>query len=165
MDRIKLGKITAPVGIRGELRVYPYTDIPERFSQIDGLELDGRYVRLSSVRYMKNMVVIKLEGVDDRSSAETLRNKELFLSRDMLWDVPEDTYFIDDLVGIRVLAEDGSSVGTLERVIKNPAHDLYEIKTEAGKSFLLPAVKEFVKSVDTEGKTMTVKLIEGMADL
>ncbi len=50
MDRIKLGKITAPVGIRGELRVYPYTDIPERFSQIDGLELDGRYVRLSSVR-------------------------------------------------------------------------------------------------------------------
>ena len=162
MDTIKLGKITAPQGIKGEVRVYPYTDELTRFSSIEAVLLDGQKRKIQKVRYMKNMAVLKLEGVDDRNAAESLRNKELLLAKEDLWEQPEDTYFIDDLLGSAVISEDGAQVGTLKQVISRPAQDLYEIEKADGSTFLLPAVKEFIRSVDPENKTVTVKLIEGL---
>ena len=79
MDIIKLGKITAPQGIKGEVRVYPYTDKPTRFSEIEAVLLNGRRCRIEKARYMKNMAILKLEGIDDRNAAETMRNRELLL--------------------------------------------------------------------------------------
>ena len=86
MDIIKLGKITAPQGIRGEVRVYPYTDRPTRFSEIEAVLLQGRRRRIENARYMKNMAVLKLEGIDDRNAAEAVRNQELLLAREDLWE-------------------------------------------------------------------------------
>ncbi|MBQ4234146.1 MAG: 16S rRNA processing protein RimM [Firmicutes bacterium] len=171
-EPIRLGRITAPVGIKGEMRVYPYTDDMTRFSDIKKVLIEGREYPVSRARYQKDMVVLKLEGIDDRNAAETMRNKELLLDRKDLWEVPEDTYFIDDIMGIGVRSEDGSFKGFLTDVIQSPAHDLYEISPEgpdgspnSAASFLLPAVKEFVISVDLSGRVMTVRLIEGMTSL
>ncbi|HPX71246.1 MAG TPA: ribosome maturation factor RimM [Bacillota bacterium] len=165
MSIIKIGKISAPVGIKGELRVYPYADSPERFGQIEAILLGGRRVEIETARVMKNMAVIKLRGVDDRNSAEALRGAELFIAREELWEMPEDTYFTEDLLGCKVIREDGSLCGTLAAVHANPAHDLYEIRTGSGRSFLLPAVGEFVLSVDIRNKIIIVHLIEGMEEL
>ena len=162
MDIIKLGKITAPQGIKGEVRVYPYTDKPTRFSEIEAVLLNGRRCRIEKARYMKNMAILKLEGIDDRNAAETMRNRELLLPREELWKQPEDTYFVDDLVGCAVVSEDGAPVGTLKTVHSRPAQDLYEIEKEDGSSFLLPAVKEFVKDVKTDEKIIVIHLIEGL---
>ena len=162
MDIIKLGKITAPQGIKGEVRVYPYTDKPTRFSEIEAVLLNGRRCRIEKARYMKNMAVLKLEGIDDRNAAEAVRNRELLLPREELWKQPEDTYFVDDLVGCAVVSEDGAPVGTLKTIHSRPAQDLYEIEKEDGSSFLLPAVKEFIRSVDPQNKTITIHLIEGL---
>ncbi len=162
MDTIKLGKITAPQGIKGEVRVYPYTDELTRFSEIEAVLLDGQKRKIQNARYMKNMAVLKLEGVDDRNMAESLRNKELLLAKEDLWEQPEDTYFIDDLVGCDVVSEDGDSVGTLKNIISRPAQDLYEIERADGSTFLLPAVKEFIKNVDLDNKTITIHLINGL---
>ena len=162
MDIIKLGKITAPQGIKGEVRVYPYTDKLTRFSEIEAVLLNGKRCRIQKVRYMKNMAVLKLEGIDDRNAAEAVRNQELLLSREDLWEQPEDTYFVDDLVGCRVVSEDGTPVGTLKTIHSRPAQDLYEIEKTGGSTFLLPAVKEFVRGVDIENKTITIHLIEGL---
>ena len=162
MDTIKLGKITAPQGIKGEVRVYPYTDEITRFSEIEGVLLDGRKRKIQNARYMKNMAVLKLEGIDDRNAAEAIRGKELLLSKEDLWEQPEDTYFIDDLVGCAVVSEDGASVGTLKSIISRPAQDLYEIERADGSTFLLPAVKEFIKNVDLDNKTITIHLINGL---
>ncbi len=162
MDTIKLGKITAPQGIKGEVRVYPYTDELTRFSEIEAVLLDGQKRKIQNARYMKNMAVLKLEGVDDRNMAESLRNKELLLAKEDLWEQPEDTYFIDDLVGCTVVSEDGDSVGTLRSIISRPAQDLYEIERADGSTFLLPAVKEFIKNVDLDNKTITIHLINGL---
>ena len=117
MDTIKLGKITAPQGIKGEVRVYPYTDELTRFSEIEAVLLAGQKRKIQNARYMKNMAVLKLEGVDDRNMAESLRNKELLLAKEDLWEQPEDTYFIDDLVGCTVVSEDGAPVGMLKSII------------------------------------------------
>ena len=162
MDTIKLGKITAPQGIKGEVRVYPYTDELTRFSEIEAVLLDGQKRKIQNARYMKNMAVLKLEGIDDRNMAESLRNKELLLAKEDLWEQPEDTYFIDDLLGCSVDSEDGSSVGTLKNIISRPAQDLYEIERADGSTFLLPAVKEFIKNVDLDNKTITIHLINGL---
>ena len=162
MDIIKLGKITAPQGIKGEVRVYPYTDKPTRFSEIEAVLLNGRRCRIEKARYMKNMAVLKLEGIDDRNAAEAMRNRELLLPREELWKQPEDTYFVDDLVGCAVVSEDGAPVGTLKTIHSRPAQDLYEIERADGSSFLLPAVKEFVKDVKTDEKIIVIHLIEGL---
>ena len=142
--------------------MYPYTDIPERFSEIEELELDGRYVAIESARYMKGMAVLKLSCCPDRNAAEALRGKELFLDKDRLWDVPEDTYFVDELIGMQVFEEDGRHVGRISDVKYGSAQDIYIIENAEGKSFMLPAVKEFIKDVDVDGRRMTVRLIEGL---
>ena len=162
MDTIKLGKITAPQGIKGEVRVYPYTDELTRFSQIEAVLLDGQRRRIEKARYMKNMAVLKLEGIDDRNAAESVRNRELELPREDLWEQPEDTYFVDDLLGCAVVSEDGAQVGTLKQIHSRPAQDLYEIEREDGSAFLLPAVKEFIKDVKTDEKIIVIHLIEGL---
>ena len=162
-ELIKLGKITAPVGIKGEFRVYPYTDDKTRFSDIKKLVLAGKDYEVERATYRNNdMVVLKLKGIDDRNTSETLRGLELFLRKEDLWEVPEDTYFVEDILGIRVLDEEGKEIGILKDIIQNPAHDLYEIETPEGKSFLVPAVKEFVRRVDVDAKLMVLHLIEGM---
>ncbi len=163
MNTIKLGKITAPQGIRGEVRVYPYTDTPDRFSQIPAVLVKGEKRRVQKARANKNLVILKLQGVDDRNAAEALRGQMLFLDRADLWEQPEDTYFVDDITGSSVVTEDGSPVGTLKAVHSRPAQDLYEIEKPDGSTFLLPAVKEFVLTVDPENKIITVRLIEGLA--
>ena len=162
MDKIKLGKVTAPVGIKGEVRVYPYTDYPERFSEIDELELDGKYVKIENARYMKDMAVLKLSCCPDRNTAETLRGKELFLDRDRLWDVPGDTFFVQDLIGLKIYEEDGAFVGTLSDVSHGSAQDIYIVGKPDGRTFMLPAVKEFIRDIDLDSRRMTVHLIEGL---
>lgn len=162
MDKIKLGKITAPQGVKGEFRVFPYTDEITRFSEIDYVIIDGEKHKISKARYQKNLVILKVEGIDDRNAAEDARGRELLLNKEDMWIQPENTYFIEDLVGMDVVsADDGSSIGKLAKVIQNSSQDVYEIKLEEGKSFLLPAVKEFVKEVDVENRVMKIHLIEG----
>lgn len=165
MDSVKLGKITAPVGIKGEVRVYPYTDEPTRFSTIENLDADGVSFHIERVRYSKNMVILKLLNVDSRNAAEQMRGKELSIPKELLWDIPEDTYFIKDLLGCNILSEEGVCVGILSDVIQNKAQDLYEITKEDGRTFLIPAVKEFVLQVDTQNKRIKVRLVEGLTDL
>jgi len=165
MESVKLGKITAPVGIKGEVRVFAYTDELTRFSDITNLDVDNKAYDVENVRYHKNMVVLKLSGVNTRNEAEALRDKELSLKKEFLWDIPEDTYFVKDLIGIQVHSKEGNFVGVISDVIKNSAQDLYQITTQEGHSFLIPAVKEFIINVDIEKKEMIVHLIEGLTEL
>ena len=165
MDKIKLGQVTAPVGIRGEIRVYPYLE-QTRFSDIEKLCIENGAPRtIEKCRPDKNLLVIKLEGIDDRNTAETLRGKDLYLPEDAELDLGEDTYLVDQLIGMKAALEDGSEVGELTQVITRPAQDLYEIKMPSGKSFFLPAVRQFILSVDLEARIITVRLPEGITEL
>ncbi len=164
MDRIKLGKITAPVGVRGEVRVYAYTDELTRFSAIKELWVENTPAKIESARYQKNMVVLKLDICPDRNEAERLRNKELYLDRDKLWDVPDDTYFIKDIMGSKCVDEDGRELGCLVDVIQNPAQDIYVVRDSSGADHMVPAVKEFIKNVDTDKMLITIHVISGLFD-
>lgn len=165
MEQVKIGQITNAVGIKGELRVYPYVEEPQRFSELEKIYVEKKIHTVAGVRYMKNLVVLRLEGIDTRNEAEAQKGKNLYIDKQDLWEMDEDTYLVEDLVGTSIFAEDGVFVGTLVRIIHNSRQDLYEIEMENGKHFLLPAVKEFILRVDTEAKRMTVKLIEGLVEL
>ena len=165
MERIKLGQVTAPVGIKGEIRVYPYLE-QARFSDIKEVRVeDGAPVKVEKCRPDKNMVVLKLSCSASRNDAEGLRGKILYLPEGADLDLGDDTYLIERLIGLKVVTESGGAVGTIKDVITRPSQDLYEIEKADGGSFLLPAVKEFVLNVDIDGGSMTVRLPEGIMDL
>lgn len=166
MEYFKLGQITSPVGIKGEMRVYPYTDDTTRFSAVKTILVEGEKEprKLEKYRPDKNLVVIKLSGIDDRNASELYRGKNLLVNKE---DFPldEDVFFADDIVGIEVYTEDGQRVGKVSNILNKPNQDIYEIEKEDGKSFMLPAVKEFVLDVNVSEGKMTVHLIDGIMDL
>ena len=162
MDRIKVGKIVSAVGIKGEVKVYPYTDYPERFEELVGVYADGEWLEIDRVRYQKNMAVIKFTGTDDRNAAEALRDRYLTIDKKDLRQLDEDEYFIFDLIGLQAQKEDGTFLGTVSDVIQNTAQDLYEITAENGRKYLIPAVREFVTDIDINHGIMRIKPIEGL---
>lgn len=166
MERLRLGKIVNAVGLKGELKVYPYTDYKEKFEEIEYIIIDEEKFIIENVRYIKNMAVLKLEGIGGRTEAESKKEKEVFVEKKDAPPLPEDTYYVKDLLGLMAIDEEGCQVGVLDEVVINRGQDIYMIKEKgSGKSFPLPAVEEFIKKIDIEEGTIHIKLIEGLQDL
>ncbi|NLK71854.1 MAG: 16S rRNA processing protein RimM [Clostridiales bacterium] len=165
VDMFNVGQIVNAVGIKGELKVYPLTDYKERFDELEFVYIEGRRFDIERVRYNNELVILKLKGIDDRTTAEKYKTLYLKIDRENARKLPEGTYFIVDLIGCEVYSTDGSYIGTLTDVIQSTAQDLYEIKTKELKNILVPAVEEFVKEIDIEKKMIKIQLIEGLMDL
>ena len=165
MEKVQIGQITAPVGIKGEIRVFPYTDRESRFSDIKKVyvgEGDLEYT-IRKVRFDKGMAIILFDEIVDRNAAEKLRGKILYVSKDD-YKLDDDSYFLDDLIGITVQSEEGSVLGVLKDVIQYSYQDIYQVEKPDGKTFLVPAVKEFISKIDTKKKIMTIHVIDGLID-
>ena len=164
MGKIKIGQVVNVVGLKGELKVYHYSDYKERFEELSKIYVENTLYRISNVRYMKDMVILKLDGIYDRTEAEKLKGQSIFIDQEDLRVLPEDTYYIFDLIGMTVVEQEGRILGTLSDVIQNSAQDIYEIERENKSKFLIPAVEEFILNIDADQKIMTVKLIEGLME-
>ncbi len=164
MEKIKVGQVVNAVGLRGELKVYHYSDYKERFEELTKIYLENTLYKISGVRYMKEMVILKLLGIDDRTEAEKHKGEDIYFDKEDMRILPEDTYYISDLIGLVVIDESGSAIGTLCDVIQNSAQDLYEVERDNKSKFLIPAVEEFILKIDMNSRTMTVRLIEGLLE-
>ena len=162
MERFKIGKIVGAFGIRGEVKVYPYTDRPERFRELETVLAGDEEFRVRGVRYQKNLVLLRLEGVEDRNQAEALRNRYLTIDREHLRELDEDEYFVFDLIGLEAVDTEGKHIGRVTDVIQNSAQDLYEIEVDSGNRYLVPAVYEIVTDIDINSGIMTIKPIPGL---
>lgn len=165
MEKIKIGQIVNVVALKGEVKVYNYSDYKERFEELDYIYIDDKKTNIEKVRYMKEMAILKLEGTNDRSAAEALKGKNIFIGEDQLRELPEDTYYIKDLIGLEIRDQEDNKIGKLKDVIQNSAQDLYEIELENKNITLIPAVEEFILDINLEEKYIKVKIIEGMLDL
>ena len=165
MEKIKIGKIVNTVGLKGEVKVYNYSDSIEIYETIESIYVEDRLTVIENVRAQKNMVILKLEGADDRNAAEALRGKELYITEDDLPELPEGQYYVRDLIGMSVTEEDGNMLGHVTDVLQNTAQDIFEVESENGKKLLIPKVDQFVLDIDAEQREITVRLIEGMLDL
>ena len=164
MEKILMGKVVNVVGLKGEVKIYSYTDRNERFEELDQIWLDSKAYAIENVRYQNKVVILKLEGINDRNKAEEQRNKKVYIEEADLAELPDDTYYVRDLIGLSVVTEEGE-LGKITDVIQNSAQDLYEVKTAEGKKVYIPVVKEFVNEVDMENEVVKVTLPEGLLDL
>ena len=160
---LEAGKIVTTHGIRGEVKIMPYTDTPELLAEFDRLFMGRNKDEVTIVRsrVFKNMVIAKFAGINTVEEAEKLREKVLYLSRDDV-ELDEDTYFIKDLIGIEVSdADTGKIYGLIKDVFQTGANDVYSIKN-GEKEYLVPAIADVVVSTDIENKKMTIRPLEGL---
>ena len=159
---LEAGKIVTTHGIRGEVKIMPYTDTPELLSEFDRLFIgkDKKEIIIERARVFKNMVIAKIQGVDTPEDAEKYRNKILFMHRDD-FILDEDTYFIQDLIGMEVKdADTGVLYGKITDVMQTGANDVYVIQGE--KEYLVPAIPDVVVSTDVDGNLMLIRPLEGL---
>lgn len=165
MEKIKIGKIVNVVGLKGEVKVYNYSDSKERYEELDRVYCGKKEYNIENVRYQNHMVILKLEGVDDRNAAEGMRNLDVCITEDDLKELPEGTFYVRDLIGMEVRDfESGAAMGKISDVIQNTAQDVYVIKLTKGGSCMVPSVKEFVREVNMEKGFVSIKFIEGMIE-
>lgn len=161
-ELIKIGKIVSPHGIKGQIKVYNYSR-RDRFEDISEITIDKETFNIESITSVKNMAILKIQGIDDRNSAEALRGKDVFMDEKYLDELKEDEYLIRDLIGLDVFRDESSSIGKVIDVLQYGPSDTYEIKLNNGKMAYIPAVKEFIKDVDLE-KGITIETIPGLID-
>lgn len=162
--RVLIGRVTSPVGLRGEVKVYSYASSPDRFRKISRVWTGGTARVIESVRMQGRMVVLKLSGVTDRNQADALRGQDVEMDEAELEPLGEGQWYIRDLLGFRVQEEDGTPVGTLTDVLTDRPQDILVVRSGSGKEILIPLVEEFVPEIDTEAQMVIVRLIEGMAE-
>ncbi|MBO4460517.1 MAG: 16S rRNA processing protein RimM [Clostridiales bacterium] len=167
---IVIGKITSAHGIRGEVKVYPLTDDPKRFLNMKDCHIakeDGTPVsdtKVNNARIDKAMVIVKLDGVDDRNAAEALRDKYLSVDRaDAVKD--DDSFFIVDMIGMTVIDDDLGELGTIDDVFETGANFVISVKRKGKKDLLIPFLKAVCYDTDIESSVMKVKLPEGLIEI
>ena len=165
---LRVGVISSTHGIRGEVKVYPTTDDPERFLDLDEVILDtGRehkILEIEGVKFFKNQVILKFKGYDNINDIKKYLKKDLLVDREHAVELGENENFIADLIDMEVVTDEGKVLGTLTDVIETGANDVYAVKTPEGKEILLPAIRDCILDVNVDEKRMTVHVMEGLLD-
>ncbi len=157
---IEAGRIVNTHGVRGEVRIEVWLDSPQFFRKFKRLVLDGgTELKVLSARAHKGFVIAKLEGAEDVNAAMALKGKRVSVRREDA-ALPPGAFFLQDIIGAKVVDENGAEVGTLTDVMETPASNIYVVKGET--EHLIPAVPEFIKKTDAEAGVITVHLIGGM---
>ena len=162
---LEAGKIVTVFGIKGEVKVQPWCDTPDFLCEFDTLYYkSGTPVSIERSRVQKNMVIMKIEGTDTVEDAQKLRNRVLYIDRDDV-ELEEGSYFIQDLIGLEVIeSKDGKLYGKISDVTQTGANDVYHIRAEDGKEYLIPAIPDVIDSVDIEGGVMKITALDGLFD-
>lgn len=162
-----IGKVVALFGIRGELKVLLLTDIPNRFAGLGAVYAGPDHTRrlIQSIRpYKGEMIVLKLEGIDDANTAESLRDQNLAIPVSELAQLPPDSYYQHDILGLMVITLDGQKLGSIVDIIVTGSNDVYVIKAPDGSQVLIPAIKDVIKQVDLIRRTMYIDPLPGLLD-
>ena len=167
-DLLQVGVITQTHGVRGEVKVFPTTDDPERFLNLKYVFLDtGREkmkLTIQSVKFFKQFVILKFKGINNINDIEKYKRCPLLVDRENAVELEEDEYFIADMIGMNVLTEDGEILGTLKDVIETGANDVYIVNSKEHGEVLIPAIKECILDVNVKEGRMLVHLMDGLID-
>ena len=171
-DIFHIGQVTAPHGVKGEVRVHVLSEAADRFRGLSGCLLvspDGKDrcpVRILQMRGASgNLVILTLEDVNGREAAEKLRGWYLSVPREEALPLQDGEYFISDLIGCVVFGEAEGELGRVRDVLKTGANDVYLVRRPHGKDLLVPATRQVVRSVDIEGRRIVVALPDGLLEI
>ena len=156
LQYLEAGEIVTTHGVRGEMKVLPWSDGPDFLTEFKRVRIGGREYKVENCRIQKTCNLLKVAGIDSMEDAQALRGKTVEIFR---CDAPADLIFAAELIGMQVFSGD-SMVGTIEDVLDYPGNKVYVVRGE--HEYMIPAVSAFVLSTDLENNRMDVRLIEGM---
>jgi len=155
-----------PYGLKGQVCVKPITDFIERFKRLkrvyigdNPIEVEEHFVVSSFFR--DKDVILKFKDVNDRTTAESFSGKFIYIPEEELVKLPEDSFYVHDLIGLKVFDTNGNKIGVITDVWLLPANDVYVVESK-GKEILIPAIKDVVREVDLEKRIMIIELLEGL---
>ena len=166
LPNLEIGQIVNTFGIKGMVKVKPFTDDIRRFDELKIVYVEKNNnqteYEIEEVKYHKDMVLIKFKGIDKVEQAEMLRNSYLTVSRNSVEKLEEGRYYIVDLLGLEVYTDEQVLLGTLEDIFNTGSNDIYVVKDKQGKQILLPAIQDVIKQIDIENKKIIVHLLPGL---
>lgn len=163
-ERVAVGRINAPWGVRGHVKVTPLTNNPERLAEGERVYVAGEPREIRDVRRPRGYPVIRFEGIDTPEAADRLRGALLEIDEADLPPLPEDEYYVHDLVGLAVVTTRGEQVGTLEDVLETGSNDVYVVKRPGRKDALIPAIQGVLIEVDLDAGVVTIEAVPGLLD-
>ncbi|MBQ3602059.1 MAG: ribosome maturation factor RimM [Lachnospiraceae bacterium] len=167
-DMLRVGVFANTHGIAGEIKVFPTTDDVQRFKKLKKVYLDaGKELlewEIQNVKFFKNMVILKFKGINNINDIEKYKGKDLYVTREHAVPLEENEYFLCDIIGAKVVTEDGKDFGILKEILQTGANDVYVVEMENQQEVLLPVIKECVLDVNIEEKIVSVRLMPGLID-
>ena len=160
-DKFEVGKIVNTFGIKGEVKVALYTENINNFKKGNKIYVNNKEMQVEHSRLQKNMLILKLKGVDNMTDAEDLRDSIITVEGSKK-ELPAGTYYIADLIGLDVYTDEGALLGKIIDIYNTGANDIYTVKNLEGKEVLLPAIKEVVKQVDLQNEKIIVHILKGL---
>ena len=165
-EYFEIGQIVNTSGLKGVLKVKPFTDDINKFSNFKTIYIKTKNslveFKIEQVRYVKNMVMLKLAEIDTVEEAEKYRNLYIKVLRNKEEELEKDSYYVVDILGCQVNTDENQELGKVVDVFQTGSNDVYVVKDEQGKQILLPAIKQVIKNVDIKNKIITVHLLEGL---
>lgn len=165
-EYFEIGQIVNTFGIKGFVKVNPFTDDMHRFEELKSVLVvknkETIEMHIEEVKLHKNVVLIKFKGIEDINMAEKYKGCYIKIKREDARKLPKDTYFIADLIGIKVYDDNGNLLGKVDDIYNNKVHDVYVIKNDLGKQILLPSIKEVIKQIDIDNDRIIVHLLDGL---
>ena len=162
----EVGQIVNTFGVKGLVKVKPFTDDVERFEELKKVYICKKEkleeVEIEEVKYHKDMVLLKLKGIENMNQAEMLKGLYLKIDRKNAKKLPKDTYFIADLLGLDVYSDENEYLGKVDDIFPTGANDVYVVKDENGKQLLLPGISDVIKEIDLEKEKIIVHLLKGL---
>jgi 16S rRNA processing protein RimM len=167
-ELITIGKIVGYFGYKGKVKVAPLTDFPERFDQLKQVKVNNKgqvyTMNVEDVKVHNDVILIKFTGIDSKEHAQEYRGSLLQIKENEIYPLPEGYYYHFQLKGLKVVDEKRGLIGELTDILETGANDVYAVKSPYYGEILIPAIKEVIKKVDLENKTMEVDLLPGIID-
>ena len=156
-ERIVIGRVGAAHGIRGELRIIPLTDFPERFAALREVMVGDELLHIESVKPQGKNFLICFREYAVREEAQRLTGRLLTVARAEAAPLDVGEYYVFDIVGLTVYDEEDNELGTVENVLRTGSNDVYAVRSEDGREILIPALRAVVREIDVPGGRMTVR--------
>lgn len=165
---LRVGVISAPHGVHGEVKVFPTTDSAKRFEEISEVIIKARTgdisCKITKVRYFNNMAIVKFDCFSTPEEARKYVGSDIFIDRKFAQPLEEGEYYIADLIGCKVVSDEGKTMGILKDVLQTGANDVYVVEDDDKKELLFPVIKECIKQVDIVNSVITVHIMKGLLD-
>ncbi len=167
MALVRIAQVLRSHGLKGELKLSPLNPYLDEIDENAECVLESKFGKQQNVHIEKvrigNDVIVKFREINSKTEADVWNQGFLLADEENLPELPEDTFYVKDLLGLKVVTEEGVKVGEISDVIETPAHDVYEIKTSAGKK-MIPAVEEFVREINMDERKIVIHIIPGLLE-